>query len=175
MKAAKNDATPFVERHHDRQQPLERKQARLFTLDEAHRMLPLVRRITSDVLHLSRSVRHLRFRLKFIARGGEELEQMFPTEIRGLRDRLEQDQMRLDECIQELLELGIEPEAPTLGLVDFPAIIEDRAVYFCWRHDESGIEWWHPLNGGFVDRQPLAELVRQSRSSGAVRTLVPHG
>ncbi len=144
---------------------------RLFTVDEANRMLPLVRRITRDVLRLARSVRHLRFRLKFIALGGDELEQMFPAEIRGLRQHLERVQFRLDECIDELLQLGIEPEAPTLGLVDFPALIDERAVYLCWRHDESEIAWWHPLNGGFVDRQPLAELCSDSSNSGPVRTL----
>lgn len=133
-------------------------QARLFTVDEANNMLPLVRRITRDVLRFSRSVRHAGFRLRFLTRGGDELERMFPDEMGALRRRLHDDRRRLDECLAELLELGIEPEAPTLGLVDFPTLWDDQPVYLCWRHDEPRVAWWHSLQGGFVDRRPLSEL-----------------
>lgn len=134
--------------------------ARLFTLEQANRALPLVRAITRDVMNLARSVRQLRFHLAFLARGGHELEELFPAEMRALRDRQHADQRRLIECMDELLRLGVQPEAPSIGLVDFPAIVAGRSIAFCWRLDEPRIGWWHHRNGGYVDRRPLAELVR---------------
>ena len=174
MKTVRNPAGSTAELLREWDEALQQNQARVFSIDEAKRMLPLVRRITRDVLVLSRSVRHLRFRLKFIARGGDELEQMFPSEIRALRSRLQQESQRLAECTGELLELGIEPEAPTLGLVDFPAIIDDQAVYLCWRHDEPDIAWWHPLAGGFVDRRPLSELFGDANIGQPVASGMPN-
>jgi hypothetical protein len=131
---------------------------RLFSLNEANRMLPLVRHIMRDVVRLARSVRHCRFHLAFISRGGDEIEYLFPREFQLLRDRLAVRQARLMECMEELKRLGIELEAPTIGLVDFPACVHGHAIYYCWRYDEPAIRYWHWLHEGFVDRRPLDEL-----------------
>ncbi len=128
-----------------------------FSLDEANLMLPLVRRITDDVMRHSHTIRHLNFRLKFISVGGDEIEQMFPREIGSMRKRLDDLQWRLDECLEELSRLGVEPELPSLGLIDFPSVIDERPAYLCWRHDEPDVSWWHSLTGGFVDRRPVNE------------------
>lgn len=128
-----------------------------FSVDEANLMLPLVRKITDDVMRHSRSIRHLGFRLKFIAAGGEEIEQMFPREIGAMRKRLDDLQWRLDECLDELARLGVEPELPSLGLIDFPSVIDETPAYLCWRHGEPNVTWWHSLTGGFVDRRPVNE------------------
>lgn len=120
-------------------------------------MLPLVRRITHDVMKYSRSIRHLSFRLKFITVEGEDIEQMFPREISLMRKRLDELQWKLDECLKELSLLGVEPELPSLGLIDFPSVIDEQRAYFCWRHDEPSVSWWHSLTGGFVERRPVSE------------------
>jgi hypothetical protein len=155
MKTAHNKSGQTVRQNSGCEPLVDRRRSRLFSIAEANRTLPLVRRVTLDVMRLSRSLRHLRFRLKFIALGGEELEQLFPAEIRALRRRMLNEQQRLEECLDELLNLGIEPEAPTLGIVDFPAVIDGQAIYLCWRVNEPAIAWWHASTGGFVDRQPL--------------------
>jgi hypothetical protein len=41
------------------------------------------------------------------------------------------------------------------GLIDFPAIRDDREVYLCWLEDEPDIEYWHDLDAGYAGRQPL--------------------
>jgi hypothetical protein len=134
---------------------------RKFSVDDANDMLPLVRRIARDIVSLSTSLRHLVFRLKFVTAGGE-IEQMFPREIAALRNRIGEMQTSLEKCLDELEELGVEPELPTLGLFDFPSIMESRPAYLCWMHDEPAVAWWHSDRGGFVDRQPLAEGISRS-------------
>jgi hypothetical protein len=41
------------------------------------------------------------------------------------------------------------------GLVDFPAIRDDREVYPCWVEGEDEIGYWHDLEAGFAGREPL--------------------
>ena len=41
------------------------------------------------------------------------------------------------------------------GLVDFPAIRDDREVYLCWVEGEDEISYWHDLEAGFAGREPL--------------------
>lgn len=42
-----------------------------------------------------------------------------------------------------------------LGLVDFPAMIEDEPVYLCWKFGESGVAYWHGVEEGFSARKAL--------------------
>ena len=41
------------------------------------------------------------------------------------------------------------------GLVDFPAIRDNREVYLCRLIDEPEIGHWHPIDEGFAGRRPL--------------------
>ena len=41
------------------------------------------------------------------------------------------------------------------GLVDFPALRDDREVYLCWLEGEDEIGYWHDLEAGFAGREPL--------------------
>jgi hypothetical protein len=41
------------------------------------------------------------------------------------------------------------------GLIDFPAVRDDREVYLCWLEGEVDIEFWHDLDAGYAGRQPL--------------------
>ena len=129
---------------------------RTYTVEQANAALPLVEPIVRDVMRMERRVRHLDFRLKFIRRGGDDLQAMFVTEIRGLEAELIRAEKELHRVHHELLELGIEPEGPAIGLVDFPSNQEGETVFLCWQYGESEIEFWHTLTGGFPNRTPLA-------------------
>ena len=41
------------------------------------------------------------------------------------------------------------------GLIDFPALLEQREVYLCWELGEDEVAWWHDLDSGYRGRQPL--------------------
>jgi hypothetical protein len=41
------------------------------------------------------------------------------------------------------------------GLVDFPALLEDREIYLCWELGEDEVAYWHDLEGGYGGREPL--------------------
>ena len=43
------------------------------------------------------------------------------------------------------------------GLIDFPAIMDDREVFLCWEQDEDDIEFWHDLDAGFAGRERFSD------------------
>ena len=42
-----------------------------------------------------------------------------------------------------------------VGLLDFPAIINNEEVYLCWRLGEDRIRFYHRQDEGFAGRKPL--------------------
>ena len=45
----------------------------------------------------------------------------------------------------------------TIGLVDFPALIEGKEVMLCWKSDEDDIMFYHDFETGFQGRKPIPE------------------
>ena len=41
------------------------------------------------------------------------------------------------------------------GLVDFPALLDEREVFLCWEKGEEDIGHWHELDAGYDVREPL--------------------
>ena len=133
-----------------------KKPTKLFTVEEANAMLPLVRAITGDMVALSRDVVDRRDRLNQINEHRESgSRDPYGDEVAQIEQELEKDVDRLNEYARELLQLGVEPKGATEGLVDFPCSMDGRIVYLCWRYGEPEVLYWHEINGGFAGRQPL--------------------
>ncbi|NIL98438.1 MAG: DUF2203 family protein [Planctomycetales bacterium] len=129
---------------------------RLFTVDEANAMLPLVRAICRDLSNLAREVIDRRQRLSFLqSRREKDRDDLYGEELAQIEEELEKDSERLEEYVHELKELGVEPKNAVEGLVDFPCAMEDRIIYLCWKLDEPEVLHWHELDAGFAGRQPL--------------------
>ena len=129
---------------------------KLFTPKEANAALPLVRAITTDLVQLSQDViqRRQRLALLLTSRGdgpsdlhGEELEQM--------QADLEQDASQLEQYVEELRELGVEPKSGPAGLIDFPCMLNGRVVFLCWQLGEPAVKYWHDIEAGFAGRQEI--------------------
>ena len=62
---------------------------------------------------------------------------------------------RLAACVRELNALGLEPHTPFDGSVDFPAVINRRAVCLCWHPSDQGVEYWHEMGEPSSSRQKV--------------------
>src|SRR5436190_13607545 len=134
----------------------EYKPTRLFTIDQANAMLPLVRAITTDLAGLAKDVVERRHRLALLT-SGRDLKPGDPysDELAQMEADLERDAKSLQGYVDELRELGVEPKGAVEGLVDFPCKMEGRVVYLCWKLGEPEVLYWHDLDSGFGGRQPL--------------------
>lgn len=124
-----------------------------FTVEEANRTLPLVRRIVSDVVRdywrWQEKVRE--FETAAISRTIDQ-----PNEEADRLEREAQDIAReIEGCVGEIEQLGVQMKGFDTGLVDFPGEIDGRPVLLCWQLGEDSVQYWHDAEAGFAGRQPL--------------------
>lgn len=62
---------------------------------------------------------------------------------------------RANQLLEEINLMGCRITDVEMGLVDFPAQIDGREVYLCWRLDESEVSFYHYLDEGYAGRRPL--------------------
>jgi hypothetical protein len=130
--------------------------AKLFTIDQANAMLPLVKAITSDLSRLAGEVVERRHRLAMLTAGRDlKAGDPYADELAQTEAELESDVVRIQEYIAELRALGVEPKGAMEGLVDFPSLMDGRIIYLCWRLGEPEVLHWHELEAGFAGRQSL--------------------
>lgn len=136
--------------------PDEYAPTKIFTVEEANARLPLVRAIMSDVMRLATELSERRDRLSQLARGRtSNTSDVYRAEVEQVELELEKDSGRLADYLRELLELGVEPKSAMAGLVDFPAIVDGKLAYLCWKYGEPEVLFWHGLDAGFAGRQSL--------------------
>jgi hypothetical protein len=134
----------------------EYKPARLFTIEQANAMLPLVRAITTDLASLARDVVERRNRLALLTAGRKHKQgDPYSDELAQIEKDIQRDGQRLVEYMNELKELGVEPKGAVEGLVDFPAEMDGRIVLLCWKLGEPEVLHWHDLESGYAGRQSL--------------------
>jgi len=129
---------------------------KIFSLAEAERMLPLVGRIVEDLVrdHQRWTDKVAAFELATV---GSTVNKPDPIAelLQSEAQRLAKD---IEGYVAELAELGVTCKGMDTGLVDFPAQMEGRAVYYCWKLGEDGIKYWHDVNAGFAGRQRIKPL-----------------
>ena len=131
-----------------------------FTISEANRTLPLVRRVVSDIAAIYPRWRDLVYKFELVAaqarpEWGESPEQL---ELRRQIDALAWD---INQYMQELEAVGCVFKGFEEGLVDFYGKIDGRDIFWCWKNGEAKIAFWHEIEAGYAGRQPLPEVVSQ--------------
>lgn len=131
-----------------------------FTIEQANRALPLVRRIVQDIVDEYARWQDLVKRLDVLAAGPDRPAQgAAAAEIDRLQQKIQASARSIDDCVRELTDLGVEMKGFDVGLVDFPGELGGRPVYLCWRLGEPAVGHWHERDAGFAGRQPLAPSV----------------
>lgn len=130
-----------------------------FTLAEANRTLPLVRRIVQDITALHPEWRDLVARYELVAaqarpEWGESPEQL------DLRAKIDDVARRINGFMQELEHVGCVFKGFEEGLVDFYGKLEGREIFWCWKQGEGEVRHWHDLEAGYAGRQAIPEVVR---------------
>ena len=127
---------------------------RLFTLDEALALLPVVKQLIAEIQAAKGDLETRSAELERLTAlsGGNGHH---AADISSTREQLQKSAERLQALMSELDGLGVELKGIDDGLVDFPSRREGRTVYLCWRADEETIEYWHDIEAGFAGRQRL--------------------
>lgn len=113
-----------------------------FTPTEANKTLPLVKKIVKDILDYSLELKTVTDALNGEVEDSDVVENLV-SDIKGF--------------IRELEDIGCHYKHfnYSAGLVDFPAIINDRDVFLCWKSDEDSITHYHGIEEGFRGRKEI--------------------
>src|SRR5260370_18876552 len=61
----------------------------------------------------------------------------------------------LKPALNRILEPGCLVKDLDVGLLDFPAVVNQQDVYLCWKLGEDRIRFYHRQDAGFASRNPL--------------------
>lgn len=107
-----------------------------FTLEQAHALMPKVKELTDTAVNKAQA----------LVAEAQELDEEHPR-----REALQQQlQEVVNEWVQAVTDLGAEVKG--LWLVDF----DSGEGYYCWRHPEPSLEYFHGYEEGFAGRRPIA-------------------
>jgi len=133
---------------------------KFFTLAEANRTLPLVKRIVQDIASYYPGWKDLVAQYELVAAKarpdwGESPEQL------SIKAQIDDVARKINGCLVELEQIGCEFKGEE-GLVDFHGTLEGREIFWCWKLGEDRITHWHELDAGFKGRQPIPEVVSRA-------------
>ena len=139
---------------------------KIFTLDEAQSMLPLVESLLNRAMESKKAAEELDNGLTTLARrihvtGGMTVD---VAKVGAQRAELEKHVQRARETVQEIDEIGVQVKDLESGLLDFPCRVDDEVVLLCWKAGEPAIEHWHTMESGFKGRQPIDDRFRRRTS-----------
>ena len=128
----------------------------IFTLEEASSLLPWLESKFQEMDPVREEQGRLQAELSSLFRrsrgnGKAGVE----TVISKAQKALDAARSRESEAVQEISDRGIIVRDVNMGLVDFPAVRQDKEVFLCWVRGEDAIEYWHGTNEGYASRKAL--------------------
>ena len=141
---------------------------KIFTLQEAERMVPRVKEWLERAIESKREVETIERELQGISErinflGGSEIN---PAAILELKRTKDEALRTLRDVIGQIEASGCLVKDLDIGLVDFPALLGTEEVYLCWKLGEDSIDYWHRVEEGFTGRKPIGDDFGRSSGSG---------
>lgn len=137
---------------------------RLFTVAEAERALPLVRRILSDLSSEYPQWRQAVASYELVA-GAARGDWGETPELLAAREQVTRRAERINGWLEELERIGCLFKGFDPPLVDFYSLRDDRLIFLCWQPSDDHITHWHEVDAGFAGRQAIAAGVREPLAS----------
>jgi len=145
---------------HDEDQPQDQTpepEPRLFTLTEAERARREIEPVLVEAMDFRKKLAGLDNDLtavsaRIMMMGGVVVPYEKLSKLRFEHQQLAQN---LKSALDRILETGCLIKDLEVGLLDFPALIDNEEVYLCWKLGEDRIRFYHRQSEGFAGRKPL--------------------
>lgn len=120
-----------------------------FTLQEANEALTTIRPLMDEVQAIRQKI------LVNQPEAWPAIEKSAGNGGNRALSNMVQDFEKLDALVHRILETGALIKDINIGLLDFPALRDEREVYLCWQYGEGEIAFWHEVEAGYAGRQPI--------------------
>lgn len=129
---------------------------KLYSRDEANRLLPWLRLVLDQIVKLRVDInRHKNDLLILVQQTRSNGQDSKEEDIAKVQNDIDLSQGELDQLMSELTDKDIILRDADRGLVDFLSLRNNVEVYLCWCLGEENIDFWHDVNEGFSRRKPL--------------------
>ena len=130
---------------------------RIFTLDEAQMLLPILESLLRQAIHGKKLVEDVDNELQETAHrvflnGGMMLNVVHLARRKAEREKAIR---RIKDALAEIDATGVQVKDLDIGLLDFPCKVEGDTLLLCWKLGEKEIGFWHTPEDGFAGRKPL--------------------
>jgi len=130
---------------------------RLFTPAEINGLIPRLSTLMDQAMDRHRLATELQGHLqeeqeRIQTSGGGLIDQ---RDWKAKGERLDGLTIEIRALLQEILDLGGVTKDLSMGLVDFPGVVEGETVNLCWKVGEDEVRFWHGFDEGYGQRKPL--------------------
>lgn len=141
--------------------------SKIFTLQEAERLVPTVKEWLQRAIKSKRQVETSDRELRGVSErinllGGCEIN---PAAVLDMKRAKDEALRTLRDVIGQIEASGCVVKDLDIGLVDFPALLGNEEVYLCWKLGEDSIDYWHRVEEGFAGRKPVGDDFGRSSDS----------
>ena len=119
-----------------------------YTRDQARALLPRIRNWLKRLVELRDAIERAdRQTTELMAPGQDIGGPLVNAWVKSL--------VEVKELLTEFQRRDIQIKDLDRGLVDFPAILDEKEVFLCWEIEEDDVGFWHELDAGYAGREPL--------------------
>jgi hypothetical protein len=124
---------------------------KLFSPEKANALIPLLEPILEELWLKRRELAIKLLEFDPALRGGR------PERLHDRRSarRFTELKAEIVRLINRIEAYGCVVKSIDLGLLDFPALRDNRPIYLCWKAGETALSHWHGTDEGFSHRKPL--------------------
>jgi len=130
---------------------------RLFTLTEAERTRKELEPFLVEAIGVRKKLNVLEQDLAAISSRIMMMGGVVVPYAKVAEKRVEQQSLAevMKTNLEKILATGCLIKDLDIGLLDFPAIINNEEVYLCWKLGEDRIRYYHRQDEGYAGRKPL--------------------
>lgn len=128
---------------------------KLFSLDEANRLIPQLELLMEKMQRLGSQVRQEME--QFVQSSRHCAHDITIPQLLDAKPGLRPLFIEIEQAAQTIAQLGGSFKGLDLGLVDFPARLGGEIVELCWQYGEKEIAYYHRRDEGFAGRRLLKE------------------
>ena len=131
--------------------------SKTFTLAEAQTLLPVLESLLRRAQTAGKRAAELEAEMQQLSQriflsGGMHVNVAVAARRRAEREKAVQ---QTRDTLAEIDEIGVQVKDLEQGLLDFPSVMDGKAVLLCWKLGEKEIGFWHSPEDGFAERQPV--------------------
>jgi hypothetical protein len=133
------------------------EESKYFSLTEAERLRVKLEPILIEAMESRRKMSDVDDKISALAEKISRSGGLSVSYEKAARRRLERNQLEqgIQSALERIIETGCVVKDLDVGLLDFPARIDDQDVYLCWKLGEDRIRFYHRQDEGFSGRKPI--------------------